>query len=448
MSLDITLPENLSDWMSTQRWYGAKGTSPLLERIGGWVVYSDDVAVSTHYLLDHTDGRAALYQVPLTTRSTPLAGVQPIAAIDGRFTYDAPSDPVYAATLLRMILGEDVSGDAAGHRQPGAEPVEVISAAVLSGEQSNTSIICQVSSGPPVIVKVFRALHNGENPDVTLQSAIAAAGSDLVPRSLGHLSGAWTDSGRADGRAAGHLAFAQEFLPGVEDAWRVALRAAEAGDDFTEGAYALGVATADVHAILADVMPTRKTEPGDIDAILESMLGRSELAIQEVPSLDALRPAIARVIEAARVAPWPILQRIHGDYHLGQVLAVPGRGWVLLDFEGEPLRPMHERSQLDVGLRDVAGMLRSFDYAAGSVILRGGGDAASQWATAARNAFLDGYVARSSVDVRENTALLDAFEMDKALYEAVYEARNRPGWLEIPATAIRRLAGKGDPGAQ
>ena len=110
VSPDTTLPENLSDWMSTQRWYGAKGTSPLLERIGGWEVYSDDVVVSTHYLLDHTDGRAALYQVPLTTRSTPLTGVEPIAAVDGRFTSDAPYDPVYAAVLLRMIFGEGVSG--------------------------------------------------------------------------------------------------------------------------------------------------------------------------------------------------------------------------------------------------------------------------------------------------------------------------------------------------
>lgn len=413
---------------------------PRIERIGGWQVETPGVRISTHYLLDRIDGRPALYQVPLTERVERLPDSELIGMVDGRFVYDATADPVYASTVLRMILGEESADGASGHCQPGAPAVVITSAGVLRGEQSNTSIICQVATGAPVIIKVFRALHHGENPDVTLQSAIAADGSALVPRSLGYLSGAWTDTGRDDGRAYGHLAFAQEFLPGVEDAWRVALRAAETDEDFTERARTLGEATADVHAILATVLPTREPGDDDIGAILSSMRFRLDLATREVPSLAPWRSAIESVFAAAESAPWPLLQRIHGDYHLGQVLALPTGGWVLVDFEGEPLRPMSERSQLDVALRDVAGMLRSFDYAAGSVALRGGGDAAVGWASAAREAFLDGYVSRSGNDVRTHRALLDAFELDKALYEAVYEARNRPGWVEIPATAIRRLS--------
>ena len=144
---------------------------------------------------------------------------------------------------------------------------------------------------------------------------------------------------------------------------------------------------------------------------------------------------------------WPRLQRVHGDYHLGQVLSVPqaqDSQWVIIDFEGEPLRPMRERSTGDIALRDVAGMVRSFDYVAGAVAHQAGlaSDAAAQdWALAARAAFLAGYAETSGGDLAEYRALLDAFELDKALYEALYEARNRPEWLGIPVSAIQRLIG-------
>jgi maltokinase len=453
VSIDAVLPENLDGWLTAQRWYANKTAPPRFERIGGWRVDYDDVSFATHYLLDHVpaaDGtaRSVLYQVPLAERTHPLPDIEPIGTIgtpgtaSEKLVYDATSDPAYAAMILRIMLNEESASDFAGHRQPGAPSVDVTSAGVLRGEQSNTSIICQVAQGNPVIVKVFRALHHGENPDVVLQSVIAAAGSDLVPSSVGSITGSWPDTGRADGIAVGHLAFAQEFLPGVEDAWRVALRAAEAGEDFTERARALGFATAEVHAVLAAALPTYEPTETDIAAVLASMENRLAEAVAEVPSLEAWRAPVEAIFEAARSAPWPALQRVHGDYHLGQVLAVPERGWVLLDFEGEPMRLMAERSEPDVTLRDVAGMLRSFDYVAGSVLLREGTDSAAEWAAAARDAFVDGYVERSGVDLRAHRELLDAFEVDKALYEAVYEARNRPGWLEIPTTAIRRLAEK------
>jgi maltokinase len=437
------LPDGLAAWVAGQRWYGAKTTVPHLERIGGWSIEQDDVRVSTHYILDHGIDRFTLYQVPLTERIVPLPALEPIGIAGGRFIYDAPHDPAYARAILGLILSEDEVGGARGHRQPGTPPLVISSSAVLSGEQSNTSIICRVENGSPVILKVFRALHNGDNPDVVLQSAIAAAGSLLVPTSVGFLSGQWPDSGQPDGIARGHLAFAQEFLPGAEDGWRVALKAAGAGEDFTKRAHTLGEATAAVHATLAEVLPTRVPTPADIDSIVAGMRARLDLALREVPALDNCRSPIERLFELARTAQWPPLQRIHGDYHLGQVLDVPGRGWVLVDFEGEPLRAMTERSELDVTLRDVAGMLRSFDYVAGSVALSGGGSGSAEsvadWVTAARHAFIDGYVARSGVDLRLGREVVDAFEIDKALYEAVYEARNRPDWVGIPIEGIRRL---------
>jgi predicted trehalose synthase len=267
---------------------------------------------------------------------------------------------------------------------------------------------------------------------------------------VGYVEGSWADPGRPDGMATGHLAFAQEFLPGVQDAWRVALKAAESGEDFTEPARTLGAATASVHATLASALPTVEATPDVVAGVMASLRSRLETALREVPQLAEHRSAIERVYAAAEATEWPRLQRIHGDYHLGQVLAVPGRGWVLLDFEGEPLRPMTERSEPDLALRDVAGMLRSFDYVAGSIALGGtaDADAAAAWAQSARGAFLEGYVQEHGSDVRaSHAALLDALEIDKAVYEAIYEIRNRPDWLSIPTEAVRRLAGRTIPQA-
>lgn len=440
------LPVQLAEWMRRQRWYANKGSVPLLERRGGWELIAGDARIETHYVLDRQARGATLYQVPLTVRSAPLDGVEPLWQEAGEFVYDAPRDPEYARALLDVLEREVVVGGARGHRQPGARPVTIETSAVLSGEQSNTSIICAVDGGS-VMLKIFRTLHSGENPDVVLQSAISAAGSTLVPASLGYLSGEWPDPSEEGGVARGHLAFAQDFLSSAEDGWRIALRAAEAAEDFSLQARHLGRATAELHATLAEVLPTAETRPADVERFITRMRSRADSALVEVPELEPRRREIEQTIQAAASAAWPPLQRIHGDYHLGQVLAVPEAGslrWVIIDFEGEPLRPMRERSAGDIALRDVAGMVRSFDYAAGAVAHRAGrsaDEAADAWAMSARTAFLDGYAEAAGGDLDRYRAILDAFELDKALYEALYEARNRPDWLGIPVTAIHGLIG-------
>ena len=459
------VPDYLEAWMTRQRWYAGKSRTPKLEVIGGFGLAdpSGTAVIRVYLVLDHAR-YPALYQVPLTERSEPLSNAESalVASFDvetgHRYIYDGPHDPAFAEALLRLVLddGEAHETDgpaggnsggplvARGHHAADSAPVHFLSSRVLAGEQSNSSIIFQTATADgtpstPIICKLFRALHNGNNPDVTLTEALGAAGSTVAPRSIGHVTGLWTDSGMPDGIASGHLAFAQEFLPGVEDAWRVAVRAAEVAEDFTDRARALGVTTAEMHEALHSALPSRATTPSDIATTVASMRYRFELAAAEVSGLVEYRPALEAIYRESAASPWPALQRIHGDFHLGQVLAVPGRGWVVLDFEGEPMRPMSERSLPDIPLRDVAGMLRSFDYVAGSFALAHPGESAAAWASACRRAFLDGYIERSGLDLRAHRAVLDAFEIDKALYEALYEARNRPGWLAIPTAAIARL---------
>ena len=473
---DSAVLDSLTEWMPRQRWFGGKASRPALRLIGSFDLPHGDaeVRVTTFLVLDEGGQQSRLYQVPLTVRGERMPDLESslIVALSAQtadesasnavlvgdegahtqFVYDGTHDLAYSGALLDLITRDQASdgtggATATGRAQVSGHPLTVVSAKVLSGEQSNSSIIMQVETPEgepqsPVICKVFRVLHHGNNPDVVLQSALAKAGSVRVPASIGSVVGQWHDSRMPDGRTSGHLAFAQEFLPGVQDAWRVALDAVEAGRPFVAEATALGEATAEVHETLAEVLPTLEPSDDLIGGVMTSMRRRHGGAVREVPSLGEHNDAIERVFEAAEASPWPNLQRIHGDYHLGQVLATPSGGWVLVDFEGEPLRPMVERSQPDLVLRDIAGMLRSFDYVAGSYAQTHPGESATQWALDARAAFLDGYIARSGIDLRANRALLDAFEIDKALYEAIYEVRNRPTWVSIPTAAVARLANR------
>ncbi|MCT9621841.1 phosphotransferase [Curtobacterium sp. C2H10] len=403
----------LEGWIAHQRWYTAKGSTPRLRTLAQ--------PAGTRLVLDDAPTGPVLYQAPVSPDATGTV-------------HDATADPDWIRSLAARIDADDES----------LVPIGTVRRSrVLSGEQSNTSVICETDTGAEVIVKVFRVLHHGDNPDVTTQLALSAAGSARVPRVYGALRGSWPDPGRSDGTASGHLAFAQEFLPGLQDAWRVALGDAREGIPFASDAERLGLALAEVHRTLAEALPT---EPADDDrraAAIATMHGRLDAAAREAPAIAPHVDAVRAVYARAADADWPDLQRIHGDLHLGQVLAAPEpRGWVFLDFEGEPLRPLTERSLPDVTLRDVAGMLRSFDYVQGSLAQDAEPVDAGEWAQDARSAFLDGYQQGTGSDLRAHRELLDAFELDKAVYEVVYETRNRPDWVGIPLAAVTRLVAR------
>jgi maltokinase len=303
--------------------------------------------------------------------------------------------------------------------------------------------------GEDYILKVFRRLQPGLNPDLEVTRALADAGSLHVAPPL-----AWIE-----GEIAGEpttLAMMQPFLRNASEGWAMAtasvrdlfaegdLHADEVGGDFAGEAERLGAATADVHALMARALPSRTAGPDDSRATAEQLHERLDAAVAVVSELAPNADAIPAIYAQIGVLPDPVpIQRIHGDLHLGQVLRTQD-GWVLLDFEGEPARSLAERTALMSPLRDVAGMLRSFDYAARHLLAERSGEQhlayrAAEWADRNREAFCDGYAKAAGSDPREASVLLRAFELDKAVYEVVYEARNRPSWLPIPLGSIERL---------
>ncbi len=490
------LHDLLGPWVPHQRWYPAKGREARLEVTGRLLLPwadGEDVRVLVHVVRITTEaggpgagegpdgaaGQVDVVQVPLVHRRAPREGSDAAAALlgvltdpdgVGWFVYDGPHDPAYVDALLALLsgsirgLGLDASGEraeaggtAAGHHPPGVEPLEPgTPARVLRGEQSNTSIIVEAPDGAgtagSVIVKVFRTLHPGRNPDVEVQAALTGTGTTAVPSLAGWVEGSWPAAPGQTGAdlVHGDLAVASEFLAGAQDAWREATAAVTGGADFTDRARGLGAATAEVHAALAEHLPRREATDADADRLARGWRERLEWALAAAPVLAPRAQALRERVSAARglsAAELPPLQRVHGDYHLGQVLQVPGRGWVLLDFEGEPLRPLAERTLPDLPLRDVAGMLRSFDYAARqtTVGLPDGPEAdavraaADAWASASRAAFCEGYAEVTGSDPRSRGPLLDALELDKALYEVVYEVRNRPDWVAVPLAAVDRV---------
>jgi maltokinase len=253
----------------------------------------------------------------------------------------------------------------------------------------------------------------------------------------------------------------QDFAANSADGWAMALasvrdllaegdlRADEVGGDFAAEAARLGETVAVVHAELREALGTGRHDP---DALVESWHSRLAAIAKELPLLDDYLPAIGDAYDAVARLGEPVdVQRVHGDLHLGQTLRTP-YGWLVIDFEGEPAAPLEERVRPDSAMRDVTGMLFSFDYAAFHQLMQWESGLstdpdhdsqlvwrANEWSQRNRAAFCDGYALRSGIDPRAHGALLRAFELDKAVYQVLYETRSRPPWVPIPLASIRRL---------
>ncbi|MCC3298235.1 1,4-alpha-glucan branching protein GlgB [Arthrobacter caoxuetaonis] len=465
-----TLPELLTAWLPRQRWFPAKGRDVTLKRVGGIELEDPEglVELHVHFVAVESGRRVDVISVPITMRSEPepeletaLLGPVEQAGAGRQWLYDGTADPVFVTAWLETMRSQasSLDGRTHGYAMGGFADwdafTEPLSIQVLKGEQSNTSVIASTPQAP-VIVKFYRVLAAGESPDVLVSAKLTEGGSHDVPATLGWLTGSWLDVYDAETAAwtTGDVSVLREFIPNSEDAWRTASSAAVAGRDFTAEAEELGAVTGRIHSQLDAAFGARKPTPAERAEFLASLIRRIRWEWEEAGSyVGPYGATVERLLESLEhLETLPNLQRIHADYHLGQVLYSAERGWTVLDFEGEPLRPAAERSVPDVALRDVVGMLRSIDYAAAVAVIGSTGSGpeeasgnsgrrakAGRWAQAASEAFLRGYEKETGTAVHKSDPLFLALWLDKALYEVVYEIRNRPAWIEVPATAARNV---------
>ncbi|MCX6401455.1 MAG: hypothetical protein NTX33_16185 [Propionibacteriales bacterium] len=439
----------LHDFISRARWFGGKGrafTVSGVRRIGtvapGVVVELVEVAYD-----DSADRE--LYQLPLSLYVEEQDRLE--HAIVGRWedddlgeviAYDALQDRDAMTAYLRAFGDPDRTTGALDFVRLEGHDLDLDAVpALFSGEQSNSSVLY----GDDSVLKIFRKVTPGENPDITTHQVLTEAGSTHVAALFG-----WIESDDL------HLAMLQQFLRTASDGWEQALasvrdlfaeadlHAEEVGGDFAGEARRLGVALAEVHEQLRAAFGTSVVAGS---AIADGMQRRLSAAVHVVPDLVPFVDGATARFDAVRDLPEVAVQRIHSDLHLGQTMRTVV-GWKLVDFEGEPARPLAERLLPDTPWRDVAGMLRSFDYAPHAVaeslpeddpdVLGQRAHRAEEWARRNRKAFLSAYCGEGGLSDADRV-LLTAYIIDKAVYECVYEARNRPAWLPIPLSGVARL---------
>ncbi|WP_198664277.1 maltokinase N-terminal cap-like domain-containing protein [Jiangella endophytica] len=449
----------LPEWLPHQHWFTGARTGRLDVRPVAAALLHDGEPRVWHLLAEvtHDDG-ADVYQVPLSVhsqRSDRLDHVHLGHTADGH-VYDALHDKEATAVLLDHFADDAPAIDGLRfHVKPDVKVPYGDPSLVLPGEHHNTSL----AYGDAALLKVFRRVDPGLNPDVELNEALSDAGCTLVAPLLGWVDGDWS---AGDATPSGSLAMLRGFLTTASDGWALAtasvrdlyaegdLHADEVGGDFAAEAYRLGMATARVHETLAEVLPTATMAPSDLGALADAMTRRLDAAVAGVPELEPFAAGLRVHYDVLRRPRDPVtVQRIHGSYHLGQVLRTV-LGWKLIDFEGELMAPVADRRAMHSPVRDVAQMLRSFDYAARHLLITDHPPEdpahdqlvyrAHEWTQRNSEAFCNGYASASQLDPRHEPELLAAYESDTAVYEVVFEARRRPSWLPIPLAAVERLA--------
>lgn len=432
----------LREWLPRQRWFAGKGR-PVT---GFGLLSSTELLPATapvgllHLLVRaHQPGQPGdCYQLLIGVRralpphlAPALIGHVQDGPLAGRTVYEALYDTRAADLLLEALRVRARIGELRFDSDPGQNIRTDLVPRRMTAEQSNSSLVY----GDTFILKLLRRIVPGTNPDLELPLALAHEGCPRVPAPV-----AWMTTEVTEVSEETYvLGVLQPYLQGAMDGWELALRELAKGEDFTAEARALGRATGEVHTALARALPTVTLGRQQLDPLVDGMMERLDAAVQAVPALHPHAPGLRTAYEAladlaAEGHHWTA-QRIHGDLHLGQCLRSASGDWSIIDFEGEPSRPLAERRLPHPAVRDVAGMLRSFDYAA-----HAHEPYAPDWAEACRAAYCTGYADATGRDPRTEPVLLRAYETDKAVYEVVYEARHRPDWLPVPLSAVHRLA--------
>jgi maltokinase len=435
----------IAQWLPRQRWYSGH-LEPRNLTVIDQEIRGDRFPVLARLLLE-ADGR--MYQAfvgvrgrdehPEFLRGQDQAFIADISTHQGdAIAYDAVHDPELAMVILDAVAPQE----------------KAERARLMGAEQSNTSIVYDER----IILKVFRRIQRGHNPEVEVTEALAAQGFHCVAEPLATLRVGDFD-----------LAILQPFLAGAAEGWALALTSlrdlfglndttsipvinldepppgpldpSQAGGDFAAEANRLGAMTGGMHVALADAFGRHPADAKEWAASIAAQVDELETGDVDAAGAQAILDDLTALDGGAAI-------RVHGDYHLGQVLRTD-HGWYVLDFEGEPARPIDDRRRPSSPLKDVAGMLRSFHYA--SAVARTERDEyaledlAAAWEMRNRQAFLRGYMKAAGdggilpSDAESVAAVLAAFELEKAVYELGYERAHRPDWTHIPLAALHRL---------
>ena len=444
----------LQAWVVAQRWFASKSRDVAHLNVLDSIVLRSGPPMLVLTLVEarFPAGTHELYQLPLGLRPAADGWSQRvISESDGWTLYDALADPAHGRELLHLMRGSrDVGGSdgTLSFRWAPSAPAGVggtVDVRPVGVEQSNSSIVF----GETLILKAFRRIEPGVNPELELLRFLSAHGFEHIAQ----LAGWYAYEGRLMDATLGIV---QEYLVGARDGWELALHeVATKPEAFLERLRALGEVTGRMHAALGSDSTDAAFAPEapsseNLSLLTATIDEQIERIFLDLPERDALEPIAGRGQDVrerlqalSHVGTMGRVIRTHGDYHLGQTM-LADRGWVILDFEGEPARPLPERRRKRSPLRDVAGMLRSFSYVtAGSELLRGH-PAPAGWEERARETFLEGYfdAMESSLLPPGHDAivkLLAIFELEKAVYELRYELNHRLDWVAIPVAGIRRL---------
>ncbi len=488
--LRLALVRGAADWISTQRWFGGKSRTiaeVVIDDLGLDPI-GDEIAGLALARLLYADGGIDQYFLPILVTPNPSPTSQTVVSLSSDVPMaivDGPEEERYRGWFLAALAeGRTIDAENGAFR---FEPTEVLGdyfaaarsaeSRLIRSEQSNSSVIY----GDAIIGKLFRRLQPGINPDLEIGRFLTEhTDFRAAPALVGGVS-YLDDSGETS------VSVLQIFMPNAGDAWTATLgeladlvsRASQApiADlppeliDTTQ-ADLLGQRTAELHVALAssdtdeafvpepvtpiDVAEWERATIASIEqqqAMLDNALPRlSPLQQQMVVAVDLSPTRLAERVGGYRSLEGTFRIRVHGDYHLGQILRGLTGDIVILDFEGEPSRSIAERRAKSAALKDVAGILRSLRYARATAVKAYVGELdkrivdhwLAQWEVASREALTGAYRAGVALsphllvpmDDQAFTAALLAWELDKALYELAYEANNRPTWLDVPLMTL------------
>ena len=444
----------LAEWVTARRWFGSKSreVSELLLLDVVVLRAADPLVAIVIVEARFGSGTHELYQVPIGVRAVKDGWEEGVIHHTAAYVvYDALADPAGSAVLAGQLAGTAVIQRPAGclrfHWDPAvAPPAPGAAIRPMDAEQSNTSVVFDER----LVLKVFRRIEPGVNPEFEMLRFLAERGF----ANLAALAGWYGYTGELMDATLGVM---QQFISGVRDGWDLALDSIAAADSsYLDRLQELGAVTGRMHTTLASDSSDPDFAPAEASSENVSLLTATvdeqiERLFVDLPEDNpALAPIAGRGEELrdhlqslSHTGIGGRLIRVHGDYHLGQTVYGP-EGWIILDFEGEPGRPLLERRRKRSPLRDVAGMLRSFAYAASAAVLLRGAAVPDGWEQRARERFLAGY--KQEIDQALLPAgeaaiakLISLFELEKAVYELRYELNHRPEWVGIPVACLARL---------